>query len=659
MLLASFLLFAQTAFQEKLTVSYVEVPVTVTREGAPVRGLTKENFEILDGGEKRAIESFEAIDFAGEESGAAVSPLNPESRRRFLVVFDLTFATPQSLQRAQQAARTFIARGVGDRDLVAIGTVDVNRGFRFLTAFTTDRELLVGAIADPQAFRTRDPLQIAGANPFAEMTPANATGAPDVADRITDVAADLARGAARADDDYRRARVKQQVELLGSVARSIRNIAGRKHLVLLSEGFDSRLVSGRTASEAREQSEENRAIEFGEVWKVDSEKRYGSTSSMNALTTMAEEFRRADVVLHAVDIQGVRVQNNVREGARLNLNEGLFLLANATGGAVFRNSNDIRSDFDRLMRQQEVVYVLGFRAPAGRTGKFHELRVRLVDVPNARAQHRGGYYDAGGESAIERSLSLAEVIVNDLPQDAIRISALVAPFPTGESRAQVPVMLEIGGAELIANAKNNVATTDIFVYAFDADGTVRDAIYQRVTVDVNKASARLRDRGIRFYGTLRLTSGRYAVKTLVRVAESDAKGYRRMNVEVPRNGDVHITPFFFATDESEWVMVKADANETAPYPFVLDGESFIPAVKATLKRGEPRLFAVFVYNADEDEIAWEFVPRATLVSSKGGKYVFALESPPADARELVITMRRKGSSEARTVKVPIEVAGNH
>lgn len=649
------LLLAQTAFQEKVTVSYVEVPVTVTRDGMPVRGLTQANFEILDGGGKRAIESFDAIDFASAETPRAISPLNPESRRKFLIVFDLTFATPQSLGRAQQAARSFVARGVSDRDLVGIGTVDVSRGFRFLTAFTTDRELLVAAIADPHTFRTRDPLQIAGANPFSDMVPTTATGTADVADRFTDVAADLARGATRADDDYRRTRVKQQVEMLGSIARAMRNVAGRKNLVLLSEGFDSRLVSGRTAGEGREQIEENRAIEFGEVWKVDSERRYGSTSSMNALAIMSEEFRRADVVLHAVDIQGVRVQNTVRDGTRVNLSEGLFLLANATGGNVFHNSNDLGADFDRLLRQQEVVYVLGFHAPVGRGGKFHELRVRLVNVPNARAQHRGGYYDRGGESTLERSLSLAEVIVNDIPQNDIHFETLVAPFPTADARAQVPVVLEIRGADLIAQAKNDRATTDIFIYGFDANGIVRDARYQRVTVDVAKAGERLRDHGIRFYGTLRLAPGAYAVKTLVRVVESDAKGYQRKDLEVPRADDVRIAPFFFANDEQEWVMVKADAQETAPYPFVLDGEAFIPAVSAKLKRGEPRLFTVFVYNAEDDEIAWDFAPRATFVSSKGGKYVFALESPPAETRELTITMRRKGSSDARTVRLPIEV----
>ncbi|HEX7828734.1 MAG TPA: hypothetical protein VF787_03725, partial [Thermoanaerobaculia bacterium] len=154
---------------------------------------------------------------------------------------------------------------------------------------------------------------------------------------------------------------------------------------------------------------------------------------------------------------------------------------------------------------------------------------------------------------------------------------------------------------------------------------------------------------------LRLPPGSYALKTLVRVLESDANGYQRTNIEVPRNGDVSLAPFFMSGDESEWLMVKADGKDTAPYPFVLDGNSFIPAVKATLRRGEPRLFTVFVNNAEPDEITWDIAPRATLVSQNGGKFVFALESPATDMREVAITMRKKGSSDARTVTIPIEV----
>lgn len=647
-------------FEEKVTVSYIEVPVTVLRDGQPVRGLTRDHFEVSDDRGKRVVESFEAIDFASSQGATALSPLNPASRRNFLLLFDLSYSNPTSIGRAQTAARSFIARSIGGRDLVSIGVVDVDRGFRFVTAFTSDREMLVSAIADPKNFRTNDPLQISGTTTLM-AAPLNTAGLGEKEGMAMEHIRELGEQADRLGDSMKRTRVRREVEMLSSVARALQKLAGRKHLVLLSEGFDPRLVTGRDiAEETEQQDEENRAITHGEMWKVDSDKRFGSPDSMKSIDLMADAFRKADVVLHAVDIQGVRVRNEVRGGTTFNSNAGLFLLADSTGGTVFRNSNDISGEFDRLTRQHEVVYVLGFHVPAGRPGQFHDLKVKLVNVPGARVQHRGGYYDPGTESTIERALTTAEVIVNDIPQEALRMAALTASFPTDRPTAQVPVVLEIDGAGIVQAAKRGTATADIFIYAFDEGGVVRDSLFQRVILELDKVGDRLGSTGIRFYGTLNLPPGRYAVKNLVHVLESDTKGYRRVELNVPAAGDVAVVRPFFFQPADDWLMIKASRDKTdLPYPFMIGSESFIPAARATLRKGEPRLFALFVYNADPEELTLDIVPEATLVSQSGSdvvtKYVFALDRIPENAKELGVTVRKKGSADSRTVSVPIEV----
>ena len=65
----------------------------------------------------------------------------------------------------------------------------------------------------------------------------------------------------------------------------------------------------------------------------------------------------------------------------------------------------------------------------GRVAK-DELKVRLNGVPSARIFHRAGYYELGAENALERVLSNAEVVVNDLPQNEIGVAAMATPFPT-------------------------------------------------------------------------------------------------------------------------------------------------------------------------------------------------------------------------------------
>ena len=114
--------------RESVTVNVVEVPVTVVdSSGNPVRGLTAANFELYDNGQKREISAFDKIDFQSQESMSAISPLNPNARRQFMLLFDLGYASPNALQRAQEAARKFISDNVQPRDLVAVGTVEPER----------------------------------------------------------------------------------------------------------------------------------------------------------------------------------------------------------------------------------------------------------------------------------------------------------------------------------------------------------------------------------------------------------------------------------------------------------------------------------------------------------------------------------------------------
>ena len=69
----------QPKLSETVNVHLVEVPVTVVaRDGNPIRGLTKSDFEIFDQGKAREIATFDRVDFASSESLQKMSPLNPE-----------------------------------------------------------------------------------------------------------------------------------------------------------------------------------------------------------------------------------------------------------------------------------------------------------------------------------------------------------------------------------------------------------------------------------------------------------------------------------------------------------------------------------------------------------------------------------------------------
>jgi VWFA-related protein len=663
-LIAAAALCATSAFaqmKETVNVNVIEVPVSVVdSSGNPVRGLTAANFEVYDGGKKQSITSFDKIDFGSSETANAISPLNPAARRSFLLLFDLGFSSPKSLVRAQEAARNFVKTAVQPRDLVGVGTIDNDHGFRLQTAFTTDRELVESVIADPSGFRGNDPLQIANKTLIdltGESSKTSSTASSDTGKAAMANAEMVERGQqmTHSNERYVQGRVEKQIDYLAALAKTLRAVPGRKQVILLSEGFDAKYLQGRDVRDTEAANRETAAVTSGQIWNVDTDQRYGSSSSIAILDRMAQAFRASDVVLHAIDIQGVRVQNDVTSGSNLNSNAGLFTISRPTGGDVFQNSNDLKNNFSRMLRAQEVVYVLAFQAPWGNTGKFHDLKVKLVNA-SGRVNYRAGYYENGGETSTERTLTTAEVIVNDIPQDDVHVAAFAAPFPAANGMYQVPIILDINGSDLTKEARGSMAGAEVFVYAFDEEGVVRDRLYQRLTFDLKKVGDRLKS-GVRYYGTLVLPPGSYAVKSLIRAGEPERKsdtekrGYARTNVTVPKAGALAVLPPIPIDEQPKWLLVKAaDRGGVGGYPFELNGQNFIPSATASNK------VAVIVYGASANELTWETTPKTKLLGTipipGGTKLVLQLDDP-AQASTLQVTVHKKGMPDAQTSSVAV------
>ncbi|HEY7574461.1 MAG TPA: VWA domain-containing protein, partial [Thermoanaerobaculia bacterium] len=470
--------------QETAEAVLVEVPVRVLdRNGKPVPGLEAKDFEIFDDGKKQEILAVDAIDLARKAvSPAEPGPLHPAARRHFLLLFDFSFAHPKSILGAQRAAREFVMNGVAETDLVAVATYSVEYGLKLLVTFSGDRVQVSRAIDTlgllaTEDVTTRDPL--AFAFDIAKVSPvSSAIGLKESnAAAITETLQTMLQLSRARWDEYLRQRVRRLTESLQDLASTLDSVSGRKDVVYLSEGFQSRFVSG-----TKDTDQERDWILSGEYWKVDGEKRYGNTTLQNDLRKVGEVFRRSDCVMHAVDIAGLRMDPETTSVDQPSENS-LFELAEPTGGEVFRNSNDFREHFARMMTSTSLVYVLSFRPErTGQEGKFHGLKVK-AKVPGARVLARAGYYEKPAFrllSPLERSLVAADVIANEIPLAEIPTRLRVSPLPDESGPAKVPVLIEVPAAGLLTGQGEQRLAAEIYVYAHDEQGQLRDFFTQTV-----------------------------------------------------------------------------------------------------------------------------------------------------------------------------------
>ena len=100
-------------------------------------------------------------------------------------------------------------------------------------------------------------------------------------------------------------------------------------------------------------------------------------------------------------------------------------------------------------------------------------------------------------------------------------------------------------------------TMQVYTYAFDPAGKVRDSLVHHIVLDVAKVGSRLKENGVRYYETLSLPPGRYVVKTLVTVEESDKKGFVRTDLVVPEKAALATPSALVADDQHKnWLILR-------------------------------------------------------------------------------------------------------
>jgi VWFA-related protein len=610
----------QQAFTETTEVVVVEIPVQVVKDGQPVRGLTVNDFEVLDGRKKQEIVGFEVLDLAAPAAPQQQQLTVPAAaRRHFLMLFDLTFSEPKSIVQARKAARDVVDE-LHPTDLVAVATYSSSNGPQLLLGFTPDRQQIATAVetlgAPKLLERSPDPLRLvvseteAGFRQTGGLGPASGNEQQQEVraareEAVSEYVQTIAEASARANRSNQEKLVTALTRSFADLAKLMSSVEGRKYVVYLSEGFDSTLATG--AVDDTRQQEMNDAALSGEVWNVSSDERFGSTEALNDIEKMLEEFRRADCVIQAVDIGGLRGTDGGDAPRRASGRDSLFQMAKSTGGELYENFNDLSAAMGQMLQRTGVTYVLAIQPDKLKhDGSYRKLKVELkgAAAKGARVVHRPGYYAPKpytAQSPLEKLLQTANQLTSGEESGAVASSVLAAPFRVSGDKAYVPVVVEIDGPSFLGNTTGTTLPVEIYIYALDDTGAVHDFVTQTFGLDLTKAAPALRQSGVKFFGDVDLLPGKYSLRVLVRNGITGASSLRVVDLEVPSfaKGDTALLPPFFPEPAGRWLMTRENqepGQPQKPYPFMQKDQPYIPASKPVLAAGQEAAVSLVAYN---------------------------------------------------------------
>lgn len=564
---------------DEILVTAVEIPVEVTRGEEPVRGLTAADFEVVEKGRPLPIVSFETIDLEAPEKPGA-QPLPPAARRHLLFLFDFAFSSPERIANGVVEARKLVASGLDPRDMVAVGVYLPKGELHLLLSFTTDRTAAARTLGALESVLTgkasevpggdSDPLRVTGLGArsllaqawkidernFARemldsLGPSDGTMGGFLQKNVLSHSSELHQSNI---ETLQRSHVKAQLDALAGLAEILRPVQGRKYLALFSDGFRVELIHHRPSST---------------FWSPYT----GGSDLLKKLESTVEDLRRSGWLLHAVDLEGVR-----RAGLGRN---GLFYLANETGGTMVEGTNKFAEGLGGVMKKSAHAYLLTVQVDAAPDGSFHPLEVRLRNGQKARVRHRSGYFAPlpfQRQKDVQRLAEAARLVAGDEERDDLGVEVMAVPLRAGGESTPVAVVVEVPGEPILAAGAPKLGL-EVFGYALDEQGNSDDFFAQAVELDRAKVGSRLAQGGVRVLGRLDLGPGRHRLRVLVRDRNDGRVSLLSLplSLAAAAGNTARLDALFLPPADDPWLLVRP-----ADGAFDLHGRSVLPAAQATL-----------------------------------------------------------------------------
>ena len=609
--------------------------VVVDKKGQVVKGLKREDFEIVEGGKRQPVEFFEYVE-AGKGKGrisistqAGVPGAPPSAQgasegdigRIFAFVVDDLTIRPDDLVYVRRMLSNFVTNQMQATDLVAIVRTVGGKGL--LQQFTTDKQLLGRAIESltptihPLNSYTKDNDQrLSGARPPSLAAP-DANEQRDLGLSATGGFGDdpLESRVNYGEDTNRMMRSYMSLGTASFVIDSMRQLPGRKSLVLISAGLPILDQQAGTAA--------------------------GNVSHF--INQLTDKATRAGVAIHTLDIQGLSGQVGVARftdtpgksmmggvgdnatvglgrqpdeamlgGSAIENQMGLRRLAADTGGIAILNRNNFDEGLGKIIDANEGYYLLAYTPQDPKfDGKFRRVEIK-VKGDGLKVYSRRGYF-AREEKAPVASTKQDEILTAvraplaklDVEMDAMM---LYKAMPPDKGAIDMHLVIDSKKLQFEPAGDKQQASLDIAGFVFDERGEVRGGFSETVNANLSAEEYnRISKGGFTYSANTTLPTGVYQVRFAVRDNKSGRIGTMSRYIEVPDLSKGK----FFASSLLLGAVPSNDTKATTPTPVAADRQ---------ISRTNDLRYAAVIYNAKQKDGKAQI--KTQLMISQGGKVIF-------------------------------------
>ena len=624
----------------RITTNLVQVDAVVTdKDGKQVTDLTADDFEITENGRPRKITNFSYIRVqpAGAAPEAARAPARPRGgaapvpparlrpsqvQRTIALVVDDLLMSVESTHFTRRALRKYVDEQLQPGDLAAI--VRTSAGVGALQQFTNDRQLLYRAIERVRWSPRRS----------------RELGMPD---RPSGGAGVFRSGLSQYDEFRTQMFTVGTLGALDFVVRGLREMPGRKAVILFSDGLFLRDLSGE------------------------------GTGKMSMFDGLIDRANRASVVFYTIDARGLQPAGVTAEddtaghpaaplgagpGGRVGPNSstptheiglrllsarrgeifegqgGLHQLARATGGVSMINQNDLGRGVRRALDDMSGYYLIGYRPddsafdPAAGGPRFNRLVVAVKNRSGLTVRSRNGYSNAAGGTRQPRPTTRAGQLKVALESPFgsagvnLRLTSLFIDTPTGGPALRS--MLHIDPRTLTFTPQpdgQQQTVMDILAVTFGEDGRVVDELNRIETIRVRpEAFERIQSQGMVYELHVPVKQpGAYQLRIAVRDAATQRVGAANQYVEVPNLSRKRLALSGLI------VAVSPEAGGGAA-----PGNRMLRPASRQFRRGSLLDYGFVVYNARLDRA--DRRPRLTIQTRlfHEGREVYAGQPQPLD-----------------------------